>query len=52
MDGIKECYRIIGAVVINMSAVIYVMRMDIIGVIILLIGNIVGQVLFKEAYKE
>ena len=52
MAGIKECYGIIGAVVINMSAMIYAMRMDIVGVIILLIGNIVGQVLFKEAYKE
>jgi len=52
MDGIKECYGIIGAVVINMSAIIYAMRMDIVGVIILLIGNIVGQVLFKEAYNK
>ena len=52
MVGNKECYGIIGAVVINMSAMIYAMRMDIVGVIILLIGNIVGQVLFKEAYKE
>ena len=52
MDGIKECYGIIGAVVINMSAIIYAMRMDIIGVIILLVGNIAGQVLFKEAYNK
>lgn len=52
MDGIKECYGIIGAVVINMSAIIYAMRIDIIRVIILLVGNIAGQVLFKEAYNE
>ena len=52
MAGIKECYGIIGAVVINMSAMIYAMRMDIIGVIILLVGNIAGQVLFKEAYNK
>lgn len=52
MAGIKECYGIIGAVVINMSAIIYAMRMDIVGVIILLVGNIAGQVLFKEAYNK
>ena len=52
MAGTKECYGIIGAVVINMSAMIYAMRMDIVGVIILLVGNIAGQVLFKEAYNK
>jgi hypothetical protein len=52
MDGIKECYRIIGAIAISLSAMIYTMRMDTVGVIILLIGNIAGQVLFKEAYNK
>lgn len=52
MDGIKECYRIIGAIAISLSTMIYTMRMDVVGVIILLIGNIIGQVFFKEGYKE
>lgn len=52
MDGIKKYYGIIGAVTINASAIVYVMRMDFIGLIVLLVGNIIGQVLFKEVIKN
>lgn len=52
MDGIKKYYGIIGAVTINVSAIVYTMRMDLIGLIVLLVGNIIGQILFKEVIKN
>ena len=52
MDGIKECYKIVGAITISMSAWVYATYMNTIGLIIFFIGNIIGQILFEEAYKK
>ena len=52
MDGIKECYKIAGAITISMSAWVYATYMNTLSLIIFFIGNIIGQILFEEAYKK
>ena len=52
MDGIKEYYKILGAITISVAAIVFTIYTNPIGAIILLIGNISGQILFEEAYKK
>ena len=52
MDGIKECYKILGAITINIATIVFTIYTNPIGTIILLIGNIIGQILFEEAYNK
>lgn len=52
MDGTKEYYKILGSITMNITAIIFATYTNPIGAIILLIGNIIGQILFEEAYKK
>lgn len=52
MDGIKKYYKLLGALSFVIPAYAYGVNANIATVILLFSGNILGQIFFKEAYKE
>lgn len=52
MDGTKKIYRLLGALAFVLPAYAYGVNANIATIILFISGSILGQIFFKEAYKE